>query len=224
MAVTFIRNRITHDAEGYERHNQSDASLLFTKVGDVSEFELALTIGDVYASRHPTEDGSFTALPDEKIVLPAYSCVTVETAEEMSVPLNLFGIIFPKGGLAHVHGVFSPTTKIDPGFSGRLRLLLFNGSARRIVLHKGQSIGAAVFLKTDATVPHPLVEKREKLTPAVQNWGDRFSLFAKRHKTTWATIVIPILSALIAAASLWYGAISADAAKRSAIAAEAVSK
>lgn len=220
MAVTYIKDRTTDDIVGYERHSQSDASLLLTRTGEVAEFELSLTIGDAYAPRHPTEDGAFVGLKDNQVVIAAHSCVTVEVAEEISVPLNLFGVIFPKGSLAHMNGVFVPTTKIDPGFSGRLRLLVFNGSGRRIVLAKGQAVATAVFIRTDATVRHPLVEKREKLTPTVQGLGEQIREFAKRQTGVWTTILVPLLSLIVAAGSLWYTAVSARAAQEAVAAAD----
>lgn len=204
MAVTYIRNRIAQDVEGYDKHSQSDGSLLLAKTADVSEFELSLTIGDVYAQRHPTDDSAFISLQDDQIVIAAHGSVTVEVAEDISVPLNLFGVIFPKGSLAHGHGVFVPTTKIDPGFSGRLRLLIVNASGRRMVLTKGQHLGSAVFLRTDATVRHPLVEKREKISPSVQGTGVRFLGMIRRNSGLLASIIIPLIGLLITFASVWY--------------------
>lgn len=189
MTVTYLKARATDDPQRYEALRQSDQSLVYTPFPAVQEFEMSLSVGDVVAYRYPTGDRGFVPVPAEGIPLNAGASVTVEVAEDLSVPLNLFGIIFPKGTLAHAHGVFCPTTKIDPGFTGRLRLLIFNGSGHRIMLHKGQIVGVATFLRTDVTVRGPLAERKDKLEPQVQSRLTGFWRYLARNKATVLTML-----------------------------------
>lgn len=210
MTVTYLKGRATDDPQRYQALRQSDRSLVYTATPAVQDFEMTLTIGDVVAYRYPTGDRGFVPVLDEGIPLAAGSSVTVEVAEDLSVPLNLFGIIFPKGTLAHANGVICPTTKIDPGFTGRLRLLIFNASGCRIVLHKSQIVGVAVFLRTDVTVPGPLAERKDKLEPQVQNQLVGLWRYLVRHRAT----VLAMASVLIALIALAVATFNASIARR----------
>jgi len=192
MPVSHLKNRVTEEVARFERFERSDASLLFAPLDKVSEFELGLTLGDSFAPVHPAERSSYNPVPDEGISLPPRSAISVEVAEEMKVPLNLFGVIFPKGNLAHIHAVSTPTTKIDPGFAGHLRLLLVNHSSSRVLIKRGQPIASAVFWRTDATAPQPIVDPKTHVQPRRERGWQRIKSFFGRNRANW-----PIWIALV---------------------------
>ena len=76
------------------------------------------------------------SLPDGKeITTGAGAAYLIETEEEVRLPKTMFGLILPKVSLLQ-RGLSSPATKIDPGYSGRLVITLFNHGKRKVRLSR----------------------------------------------------------------------------------------
>lgn len=214
MTVAYLKGRSTEDHERYIALQSSDQSLIFAGAEGVHEFEMTLTIGEVFSLKHPTTESSFQLVTDDGIAITHGAAVTVEIAEDLRVPLNLFGVIFPKGSLAHVTGLFCPTAKIDPGFRGRLRLVLFNCSGQRIVLRREQAIASAVFMRTDATVGRALAKPKSKLNPTVESRWTAGCRFLVRHRATVLSVLALVVSAIISLTAASFSYQSMQIAKR----------
>jgi dCTP deaminase len=99
-------------------------------------------LGNTYRDHR---DPSQTDLgPDDTLKLLPGMAVVVATEEEVHFPQSLFGVIVPKVSLLH-EGVSNTTSKIDPGYNGRLYITIFNLGKKPIELKRGQKI-CSVFL------------------------------------------------------------------------------
>ena len=65
--------------------------------------------------------------------------VVVESEEEVDFPVSLFGLIVPKVSLLR-QGISNTTSKIDPGYRGRLYITIFNLGRKPVKLVRGQKI------------------------------------------------------------------------------------
>ncbi|WP_144646577.1 dCTP deaminase domain-containing protein [Priestia megaterium] len=94
-----------------------------------------LKIGDVYLDHRESKPSSLSERG--KIKLTPGAAVIIQTKEFVHFPKTRFGQIVPKVGLLR-KGISNTTSKIDPGYSGRLLITLFNLGKNTIHLEKGE--------------------------------------------------------------------------------------
>lgn len=105
-----------------------------------------LRVGSEYQDHRDT--GS-TNLPDNgKITLQPGAAVIIETMESVQFPKSRFGHIVPKVSLLQ-HGLSNTSSKIDPGYSGRLLITVFNLGKRTTYLKKGQTFCTLYVIDVD---------------------------------------------------------------------------
>ncbi|OOE13845.1 dCTP deaminase domain-containing protein [Fictibacillus arsenicus] len=118
------------------------------------------------------------------ITLNPGAAVIIETEEYVHFPRYRFGQILPKVGLLRV-GISNTTSKIDPGYRGKLLITVFNLGKRTVKLKKGQKFcsliihnvlrdGVHVYDKEPKQLEsNPRENKREKFKNIVTGpyWG-----------------------------------------------------
>ncbi|RAM53198.1 MAG: hypothetical protein C6Y22_01870 [Hapalosiphonaceae cyanobacterium JJU2] len=95
-----------------------------------------LRVGDEY--RDHRDSGKTDLLDNGKICLQPGSAIIIETAESVQFPKSRFGHIVPKVSLLQ-DGLSNTSSKIDPGYEGKLLITVFNLGKRTICLKKGQT-------------------------------------------------------------------------------------
>lgn len=76
--------------------------------------------------------------------------VVIESLQRIKVPRNMFGLIHGKGR-ALFRGVMVAPGKIDPSFSGHLRIYIFNAGRAEVAIAAGEVIASIVFQIVEAT-------------------------------------------------------------------------
>jgi deoxycytidine triphosphate deaminase len=89
-----------------------------------------LRVGGEY--RDHREMGKTDLLDDGILYLPPGAAVIIETYEEVQFPRSRFGHIVPKVKLL-MEGISNTSSKVDPGFDGRLLITVFNLGTKKIV-------------------------------------------------------------------------------------------
>jgi len=113
--------------------NQVDTSQIIERKSSNASYDLR--VGGEYRDHR---DLGKTDLPDNgTLYLPPGAAIIIETYEEVQFPRSRFGHIVPKVKLL-MEGVSNTSSKIDPGFDGRLLITVFNLGTKRISLKKGQ--------------------------------------------------------------------------------------
>ena len=194
MTVVHLKSRHTAERSAFVNARQSHSSLLFTESKNVEVFELPLSVGDAFCDTFPASDQSFQPMDDSGVRLPPRSTVIVEANELIEVPYNMFGIIFPKGTLATVHGIVAPTTKIDPGFSGFLRLAISNSSSKSFALKRNEILGSAIFFSTSLTVDEPITPAKKDIVGRAQPRSVRARKWVAQNL---GSIIVPLIAAII---------------------------
>lgn len=93
-----------------------------------------------------------TDAPD--VLIKPFQRVVVMTEELLQIPPDVVGRILLKGRLFSL-GLIPINTYADPGFSGRLGVVLYNASPRHIRLTPGQPIAKIEFERLPAPVTKP---------------------------------------------------------------------
>jgi len=115
----------------YNERNIQPASYDIS-VGDTCK---NLTTGKVINVK---EKGSLVINPNE--------CAVIEAKEVVGIPYNCTALVTTKISLS-MTGIFQVTSRIDPGFKGKLEITLLNAGKKSISLRYGDSFANLVFLK-----------------------------------------------------------------------------
>ena len=111
-----------------------------------------LRVGDEY--RDHRESGKTDLLDNSKICLQPGSAVIIETDESVQFPKSRFGHIVPKVSLLQ-DGLSNTSSKIDPGYEGKLLITVFNLGKRTIYLKKRQKFCTLYVLDIkDGVIPY----------------------------------------------------------------------
>lgn len=202
MATVDLSTRLTSDLKQYSDVSFSDASFVYISPLPVVDAGTTadLCVGDEFVD---TATGYSHQLPSDGYTLRSHRAVVIFTRETVWLPSNVAGVVLGKGARIF-EGVFISPGKISPGFHGRLRIGLFNGSPRPIKLTKGMPVGCCMFFQSESSwlegpselqTPHPLPPL--SLLQKLKRWVT--SMFDEN----W----IKLVTALIALVSALTGAI-----------------
>ncbi|HEX6754910.1 MAG TPA: hypothetical protein VF109_03090 [Mycobacteriales bacterium] len=115
-----------------------------------------LRVGEVYYDLSSDEQRRYRIGADgvDDVLIKPFQRVVVITEETLVLPADVVGRILLKGKLFSL-GLQPVNTYADPGFSGRLGLVLFNSSPFHIRLERGEPIAKIEFERLPRPVHHP---------------------------------------------------------------------
>ena len=93
---------------------------------------------------HATDAGYDLRAPQDCIV-DAHGCATIDTGVHIELPSGTVGFLKSKSGLNVNHGITSEGV-IDEGYTGSIRVKLYNRSPIRYYFEKGDKISQLVIL------------------------------------------------------------------------------
>lgn len=155
MPIVCLSKRVTgNDVEFNNSMNSAD-SLLYLQGFDSNSSDvfdasgtdcLILRVGDKWFDR-----SRYVQISNAGIKVKPHSSVVVETLEKIALPLNMYGLLFGAGKNIYSGGFIS-CGKIDPGFSGNLRIGFHNGSSHSVILKPGDKIAYSLFLDMESEI------------------------------------------------------------------------
>ena len=98
------------------------------------------------------DSAGFDLYADETILVLPRNRSLISIGLSMQIPLGYCGKIYSRSGLANEHGIVAFNGIIDPGFSGVVKVLLFNFSDEEYLVQKGTRIAQMIFVKTENVV------------------------------------------------------------------------
>lgn len=161
-----------------------------------------LTLGKAWNSNYSYNDKSLFQIEKDEIVIRSRQSVVVLVDEYIKVPNNKFGIVLSTGSLFLQKGVLIPSAKVEPGYSGRLKLRIVNTSSSKITIRVGEKLASVVFFATDNTPSHiEAIESEATNIPKINFWNKTKFWFASISLATWISfcsllvaIIIPFFS------------------------------
>ncbi len=137
-----------------------------------------LRVGPKYRD-HRTSRQIDLVEPEDHITLSRGAAVIITTEEEVKFPRSRFGEIFPRVTLMQ-RGIANTTSKVDPGFEGRLLITVYNLGARQEELKRGDPFCALVIHEVtdsptlrDKSAPDQKGERPRRGWELVKEWFDR---------------------------------------------------
>ena len=105
--------------------------------------KMVLDPGAILPERaHPDDAGLDLIAPKEIYVWPGQR-VLIDTGVHVQIPQGNVGLITSKSGLMQKCGILTSGT-IDSGYTGRLRVILFNTGGQRVQIQEGQKVAQLV--------------------------------------------------------------------------------
>ena len=98
------------------------------------------------------DSAGFDLYADETILVLPRNRTLVSIGLSMQIPLGYCDKIYSRSGLANKHAIFAFNGIIDPGFSGVVKVLLFNFSDEEYLVQKGTRIAQMIFVKTENVI------------------------------------------------------------------------
>jgi len=201
VSVVHIKSRITSDQKSFEDYSASDRSLLWLSDNSNAEaFSIDLTVGEQWSEKYGPTSNEMHKIADEGMRILRHGSVVVTASENIRVPHNMYGVLVPTGSLFLDKGILIAPAKVEPSFSGNLKLRLFNTTAFKHTLRKGDKLGSVIFFSTETTQFQKPVTKSSVLISRPVPLIDRVSLWFQRNTNQLITWVVSILGGSMVAA------------------------
>lgn len=227
MGVIHLKDRTTNDSNEFERNKKSFNSKLFLCYEQekssgtrnsvtVDEFSLDLTLGNSWNENYSYNDKGLFIIEDEGIIIPPRTSVVVTIKENMKIPNNWFGIVMSTGSLFLQDGIQSPSAKIEPGYSGTLKLRLVNYSTKKVELKKGQKIASAIFFQTMHTPDFIEASNSESTNiPKKGRFKRMMNFFGQQWVSYGPSFIMMLISIMSLVVSIYIGIFKDDKVKQS---------
>jgi len=208
MSIVNLEKRITQDLDDYYKCWRSNDSLIYVKKDSDDEDKpitdesgpdcLLLTVGSCWY-----EDAMRLEIDEKKgIKIRPHTSIVIETAEKIALPLNMYGLLFG-AGINIYRGIFISSGKIDPGFTGRLKIGFHNGSSKTVVLKRGDKLAYGVFVASESDLRFASPQK--SLNPpgiSVMGRWERFKRWSVRNGYQIISVLAATISAIAAIIAL----------------------
>jgi deoxycytidine triphosphate deaminase len=130
---------------------------------------------------------------DQPIELQPGAAVIIETAEYVHFPKSRFGHIVPKVSRLH-EGVSNTSSKVDPGYEGKLSIAVFNLGKNTTTLRKGSKFCTLYILSVDTTKSIRAYQKSAKSLPPGLSRNYLKLLITKSKDYSWVSILISLMA------------------------------
>lgn len=198
MSIVNLGKRVTQDIGAFNNYIQSSDSLIYIegdyKVDEKSPDCLSLTVGEAWFNKN-----QYVKIGKKGIKVRPHTGIVIITKEKISLPLNVYGMLFGSGHNIY-RGAFVSSGKIDPGFRGHLKIGYHNAGSETIILKPDDKLAYALFLTSESEIPSTV---ENSTSPELEI---RPALSVKERISRWwnnnASIFISIISAVIALVSL----------------------
>lgn len=203
MSVVHIKSRITSDSQSFSDYAASDRSMLWlAKHANVESFSLDLTVGDQWSEKYGPTSNEMHKISEEGMCILRHGSIVVTAAENIRVPHNMYGVLVPTGSLFLDKGILIAPAKVEPSFSGNLKLRLFNTTALKYTLKKGDKLGSVIFFSTETTQFQDPVTKNSVLVSKPIPRLNRMCKWVGRNINQLITWLVGLLGGSLMAALL----------------------
>lgn len=218
MSIIFLRNSTTSDIEEFERQKKSFDSQIFIVYDEdktskemvkVDDFSLDITLGKSWNENYSYNDKGLFLIEDQKITILPNTSVVVTIREYIKMPYNKFGIVLSTGSLFLQQGIQIPSAKVEPGYSGLLKLRLVNSSNDKVTLYQNQKIASIVFFQTNHTPP--FIEAINSESTNIPHKGRLKKIMTWIKQQGWAQglqlclVIVGIITIILSVLNFGYG-------------------
>lgn len=114
--------------------------------------KIQLDDGAIMPERAHPEDAGLDLFTPEVVHVPAKGSATIDTGVHVQLPEGTAGVLMSKSGL-NVNLDITNTGLIDEGYTGSIKVKLYNHGDRTIVIGEGRKISQLVIVPVQRPVP-----------------------------------------------------------------------
>lgn len=114
--------------------------------------KIQLDDGAIMPERAHPEDAGLDLFTPEVVEVPARGSATIDTGVHVQLPEGTAGVLMSKSGLNANHGITS-TGLIDEGYTGTIKVKLYNHSTINYEFQPGDKISQLVIVPVQRPVP-----------------------------------------------------------------------
>ena len=103
----------------------------------------------VIPTRANAHDAGYDLYALEDLEIGPHNQKLVKTGVSMAIPKGYVGLIWPRSGLAHKHGLDVFAGVIDAGYRGDIGVILYNSKLDHYKIKKGERIAQILFQKIE---------------------------------------------------------------------------
>ena len=202
MAVVDLNNRLTNDWDLYCAYSKSSSSFIFTEnIEELDKEDLGSTTINLIAGNKfwDPESKKERSISSNGLVLKPGKSIVLVVKNKMGLPLNVFGSIYGRGTNIF-NGFFVSSGKIDPGFQGYLKIGIYNGNTKKLMIKAGDIIASCSFFNMDYTLANIPIKHSELQYPTFED--SKLNLLIdwfKYNAFQIISVLISIIAVLIAA-------------------------
>lgn len=195
MSVLQIKDRTTDSIKDFDKFSLSSNSQIYTtaSIEHIEEFSIETTLGEGWNDNYSETDKSLRKIGDS-ITVRGHDSIVVEVGEEIRVPHNRYGIVLPTGSLFLSQGILIASAKVEPAFTGKLKLRLFNTTGKKITLKKGTKLGSIIFFPTESTKIHNPTYRVSEISEIPISWYTPILNWFGSNKATWIGWTVAIIA------------------------------
>lgn len=109
----------------------------------------------------------------------------------------MYGLLFGAGSNIY-RGTFISSGKIDPGFSGKLRIGYHNGSDKTVILKTGDKLAYCIFIGTECGLEHtPLSGIISQPAVGVMSLRERFKRWFVQNAYQILAVMLSTISIIV---------------------------
>jgi dUTP pyrophosphatase len=148
--------------------------LLCDEVKPISKIKVKLSPGGIMPTRAHSTDAGLDLYSPIDVLIPCndnwYGCsVVIDTLTHVAIPVGYVGDVKSKSGLMMEYGIITDGT-VDAGYTGSIRVKLFNHGLCDVKIQKGQKI-AQLVIKKIITPELELVDSLEETERGANGFG-----------------------------------------------------
>lgn len=209
MSVVQIKGHTTASAEKFSKFSSSSSSHIYTTAieKNIENFSIEISLGDGWNENYSDANVGLIRV-EESIVVSGRGSIVVEIAEEIRVPYNRYGIVLPTGSLFLAQGILIASAKVEPAFTGRLKLRLFNTTNEKITIAKGRKLGSVIFFSTNATIHHDVINRKSEISVPKNTFLPSLIKWFGTNKVNWIGWLITVGSSWFLAIAMYFFTIS----------------
>lgn len=132
--------------------------------------KVTLDAGAKIPVRKHTFDGGADLFANTCVVIPPYGSAEFDTGVHIAIPESCVGVVKGCSGLAFNHNVIAHEGTIDYGYTGSIRVKLFNLGEEPYTVKREDRI-AQLLIQPVVLVPFELVEKLERNERGTRGFG-----------------------------------------------------
>lgn len=171
MAIVDLKTRLSSKRDECEASKMSAESLIYTDSNiDIAEgnpMSIDLKVGDICLL--PGDSRTYR-IDEHGIKVKPRQSVVIYSKEKFVLPLNVFGLVTGKGTYIF-QGCIVASGKIDPGYSGNLKVCFFNGGRSSVTIKPDDVFCTVFFMDGDCTLMSPLADYQENPNPTLSTFG-----------------------------------------------------